>query len=145
MKNKKKKYGADSISKMRLCTWVGSCFTNIEYATYFPKINSIKVIKSTCTPPPGRRKDTWTLTATLGPTQSGDCTLWYVNTANVKKPKPIRHGQSLVLRGNRKRPTSLGSHKHYNNWKRREQINIFTSVFDSDELNLASLKMNDSK
>ena len=62
-----------------------------------------------------------------------------------KKPKPIRHGQSLVLRGNRKRPTSLGSHKHYNNWKRREQINIFTSVFDSDELNLASLKMNDSK
>jgi hypothetical protein len=46
-----KKYGADSISKMRLCTWVGSCFTNIEYATYLPKINSIKVIKSTCTPP----------------------------------------------------------------------------------------------
>lgn len=45
-----KKYGADSISKMRLCTWVGSCFTNIEYVTYLPKINSIKVIKSTCTP-----------------------------------------------------------------------------------------------
>jgi len=36
-----KEYGADLISKMRLCTWVGSCFTNIEYATYSPKINSI--------------------------------------------------------------------------------------------------------
>jgi len=40
-----KKYGADLISKMRLCTWVGSCLTNIEYATHSPKINSIKVNK----------------------------------------------------------------------------------------------------
>jgi len=33
-----KEYGTDLISKMRVFTWVGSCFTNIKYVTYSPKI-----------------------------------------------------------------------------------------------------------
>jgi len=36
--------------------------------------------------------------------KTGNCTLWY---CECQKPRPIKHGQSLVLSGDRKMPTSL--------------------------------------